>query len=53
MNIRLGRLAVMFEWYSAEPWMARRCYSIHKWSWRGVSSWRHGSARIGKIKIVW
>jgi hypothetical protein len=28
-------------------------FSVQKWSYRGVSSWWHGTAYLWHLKIVW
>ena len=53
MGLRWGKLAVSIEWYGANPWFARWAWGLHKWRWRGESSWRHGAAYLGKIRVVW
>jgi hypothetical protein len=53
MSFRIGRFALVLEWRPANPWTARWAWGLHKWSWQGQSSWRHGAAYLGKLKIVW
>ena len=48
MNLRLGPLALTIEWYAVY------CgWGLHKWSYAGRSSWRHGAAYLGRIKLIW
>ncbi len=48
MNLRLGTFALTIERYPVN------CgFHISKWSWQGQSSWHHGSAFLGRFKIIW
>lgn len=48
MSFRIGKFAVVIDHYAAG------CgWSLHKWRWRGESSWKHGAAYLGRFRIVW
>ena len=47
-TLRIGRFALVALYYPV--WIG---FGIHKWTYAGRSSWIHGSARLGRIKLMW
>ena len=47
MTLRLGRFALVVMLYPSSAW------GVYRWTWKGETSWRHGSARFGRLKLVW
>lgn len=41
------RPPVFLQWRSVSHW------GVYKWSYGSRSSWRHGSAYVWRLKIVW
>jgi hypothetical protein len=49
MTIRIGDFAVVVIYYPC--WCG---FSLHKWTYGPRrSSWRHGCAYLGRLKLVW
>ena len=51
----INRIPIVIRYYPAS-WCSlftRRGYAIHKWQYGSRSSWRHGNAYIGPIKVTW
>lgn len=47
-TIRVGNFAVVFAWY---PSGCGR--EVIKWRYHGRSSWKHGAAYLGRLKVMW
>lgn len=48
MSIRLGSFAVVFEWNSVSYG-----WTIQKWKYKQMTSWWHGTAYLGRLKVIW
>lgn len=48
MHLRIGWFAVTVQWYPS-----RVGWAVHKWKWEGRESWCHGTAYLGRIKVIW
>jgi hypothetical protein len=46
--MRIGNFAVVFAWYpSGCGW------AVRKWRYKHLTSWKHGAAYLGRLKIMW
>lgn len=48
LNLRLWKFAVTFQRYPASVG-----WEILKWRYYDKSSWAHGTAYLGRVKVVW
>jgi len=52
-SLRIGSFAIVFLWSGWGFFWFRHAWYLHKWKYFSQTSWKHGSAGLGPVKIAW
>lgn len=52
-SLRLGGVGVTFCWYGWRDSLRPYRWGLLKWRYFDKESWKHGTAYVGPVKIIW